>query len=456
MVGVPRGKLNRRAFLAKSFAVGGGFLVAPGLADIFRAYMIQGARAAGSGSAPQDVGYGVLAPTADCPELALPPGFRCRLMSEAGTPMADGTLTPGAQDGMAAFALANGNIRLIRNHEVRPGSTFRPVAGTNSYDVSGPGGTTSLEVSPDGERDLVRAFVSLSGTVGNCAGGLTPWGSWLSCEETTFGRGAGLAREHGYAFEVRAAAESEEHAIPLVAMGRFVREAVAVDPITGFVYQTEDRPTAGFYRFLPDQPGHLEAGGRLQMLAVASQPNYDTRRGQTLGVALPVVWVDILDPDPADAEARPLSVFEQGAAAGGAIFARLEGVWYGDDRLYFTSTTGGDFEKGQVWSYQPRDEVSGTVALVYESMNAAWLNNPDNLCVSPRGGLLLCEDSAGDLNFVRGLDREGRLFNFAQYLASRSEFAGATFSPDGQTLFVNVYEPGATYAIWGPWERGPL
>jgi secreted PhoX family phosphatase len=272
------------------------------------------------------------------------------------------------------------------------------------------------------------------------------------------GRGAGLARAHGYAFEVPVAAESEGDAIPLVAMGRFVREAIAVDPNTGVLYQTEDRLTAGLYRFLPAQPGLLQAGGRLQMLAVRDQPSCDMRKGQALGVELPVVWVDIADPDPPDAEANPLAVFQQGAAAGGAVFSRLEGIWYGDGRVYFASTAGGDLEKGQVWAYRPEDDATGVLVLLYESTDAALLNNPDNLCISPRGEVLLCEDSIGrdDRNSLRALDHEGRLFDIARYLASGSELAGATFSPDGETLFVNVYDPGATYAIWGPWDRGPL
>jgi secreted PhoX family phosphatase len=450
--------LSRRRFLAGSLAVAGGVLAAPTLADVIDAYLLRGARSTMGRSVQQDVGYGPLAPSADCPELALPAGFRCRRISEAGVLMADGRRTPGAQDGMAAFPLANGNIRLIRNHEVRPESAAVPVQGERPYDPHGGGGTTSLEVRPDGERELVRAFVSLSGTVGNCAGGPTPWGSWLSCEETTIGSAAGLARAHGYAFEVPAAAESEGDAIPLVALGRFVREAIAVDPDTGALYQTEDRLTAGLYRFLPSQPGLLQAGGQLQMLAIRGQPGYDTRRGQTRGAELPVAWVDIAEPNPPDAEANALAVFQQGATAGGAVFSRLEGIWYGDGQVYFTSTDGGNLGKGQVWAYRPQDEATGVLTLLSESTDAALLNNPDNVCVSPRGGVLLCEDSTGfdDGNYLRALDREGRLFDFAQHRASRSELAGATFSPDGQTLFVNVFSPGATYAIWGPWDRGPL
>jgi secreted PhoX family phosphatase len=359
---------------------------------------------------------------------------------------------------MAAFALPNGNVRLVRNHELYPTSQLLSVRGSRPYDGLGPGGTTSLEIRPDGERDPIRDFVSLSGTVGNCAGGPTPWGSWISCEETTIGSAAGLNHRHGYAFEIPANMESAVEAVPLTAMGRFIREAVAVDPETGTVYQTEDRTTAGFYRFLPRRPGQLAAGGRLQMLAVLDRPGYDARSGQAVGAVMRVGWVDIRDPDPADAEENPLAVFQQGAAAGGAVFARLEGIWYGDGRLVFASTSGGDLGTGQIWSYRPLDDDSGELSLCYESTDAWLLNNPDNVCLSPRGGVLLCEDSSDPTrhNFVRGLDHEGRRFTFAEHRGSTSEVAGATFSPDGETLFLNVYSPGATYAIWGPWDRGPL
>jgi secreted PhoX family phosphatase len=364
---------------------------------------------------------------------------------------------------MAAFSV-NGYIRLVRNHEI-PGLAT-PEPGTISsdplkaYDSGGLGGTTSLDIAVmrDGERVLVRDFVSLSGTIMNCAGGPTPWDSWLSCEESTQG-GAPLRQPHGYCFEVPAGAADEVAATPLRAMGRFVHEAVAVDPATGIVYETEDRPRAGFYRFIPNQPGVLAAGGRLQMLAVAGRPNYDTSVGQRVGRWLRVTWVDVLDPDPAGAEANPSAVFDQGFAAGGARFRRLEGCWAGNDSIVFSSTSGGDAGLGQIWEYQPASGADGRLRLLVESSSASCLDGPDNVTLSPRGGILVCEDGAGE-QYLRGVTPEGKVFDFALNLVTQREFAGATFSPDGETLFVNiqgdVVNPGMTFAIWGPWQNGAL
>jgi len=238
-----------------------------------------------------------------------------------------------------------------------------------------------------------------------------------------------------------------------------VHEAIAVDPKTSIVYETEDRLTAGFYRYVPNKKARLAAGGRLQMLAVKDRAGYDARTGQKVGAVLSVVWVDIENPDPVEAETDAFAVYKQGIARGGATFTRLEGCWHGEGRIYFTSTNGGDRGLGQVWEYQPQGKAGGLLKLLYESPDAEALRAPDNLCVSPRGrGLLVCEDGEGTQR-VRGLTREGRIFDFASNLVpgfENREFAGATFSPDGKTLFVNVQTPGLTFAIWGPWKKGAL
>jgi secreted PhoX family phosphatase len=271
-----------------------------------------------------------------------------------------------------------------------------------------------------------------------------------------------LTQPHGYIYEVPAFGTTTRQ--PLKAMGRFSHEANATDPHTGIVYETEDAGfTSGFYRFIPAQRGKLAAGGTLQMLAVEGQPNYNTRLGQTPDEPLDVVWVTIDTPDPI-LPAGP-TVFAQGAAKGGAAFARLEGAWYGRGRIYFTSTNGGDAGQGQVWEYEPSSE---TLRLVFESPSAEILNSPDNITVSPRGGLVLCEDGSG-AEFLHGLTVDGEIFEFAQnnvVLAGQrngitgdfrgSEFAGATYSPDGKWLFVNVQSPGITFAITGPWRNGAL
>jgi hypothetical protein len=241
-----------------------------------------------------------------------------------------------------------------------------------------------------------------------------------------------------------------------------------VDPDTGIVYETEDQRRAGLYRFIPNTPGQLAKGGRLQMLGVAGRPRYDTRTNQRPGARFPITWIDIADPTRAHAPGEAgenAGVFLQGLNGGGAIFGRLEGAWYADGRVFVTATNGGDAEKGQVWELNIREQE---IRLVFESPGGHVLNMPDNLVVSPRGGLVLCEDSR-DNPCIHGLTRDGRIVRFARNTVvlngERSgfrgdyrnrEFAGATFSPDGRWLFVNVLTPGFTLAITGPWERGIL
>lgn len=455
---------DRRTFLRGAGAAG-GVLVMQGFAlSRIDAALIAEERA----------GYGPLRParSGNTGEtlLALPEGFKYTVIGRTGARMSDGRATPPAHDGMAAFRVG-GELRLVRNHEINNGAGRAGAAlGAAHYDGTAGGGTTTLVIDPV-TRETVSDFVSLSGTLVNCAGGPTPWGSWISCEETTMGatrfrdaegveRG-GFARPHGYCFEVAASANGPSAPVPLKAMGRFVHEAVAVDPENGVVYETEDRQTAGFYRFLPARNGVLAAGGRLQMLAVKDRPGYDARTGQKAGAVLPVVWVEIENPDPPEAENDALAVYKQGVARGGATFARLEGCWYGRGRVYFTSTSGGDKILGQVWEYEPRGKSEGRLRLVYESPSVESLQAPDNLCVSPRGrGLVICEDGDSTLRQrVRGLSYDGRVFDFAENLVpgfENREFAGATFSPDGDTLFFNVQTPGVTFAVWGPWQKGAL
>lgn len=398
--------------------------------------------------------------------LALPAGFEYNVFGKTGSKMGDGRLTPGAHDGMAAFTV-DGKIRLVRNHEVRKrkGEETKAIGDRrNSYDMSAGGGTTTLIVDPS-SRDLIKDYVSLSGTIVNCAGGPTPWGTWITCEETTVGHIAGQVyhkdsdivkfdRDHGYNFEVSANANGTVKAVPLKEMGRFVHEAVAIDPATGTVYQTEDFKTAGFYRYIPNKPGNLAAGGKLQMMRVKDRPELDTRKNMRAGEVLKCDWVDIKNPDPSDATQKPLAVFEQGKAQGAATFGRLEGCWYGHGHIYLNSTDGGNAGKGQIWRYTSKGD-EGELVLLFESPSADVLDAPDNICVSPRGGLAICEDGGGT-NFVRGLTADGRIFSFAQNVMNDSEFAGSCFSADGRTMFVNIQSPGLTLAIWGPWERGGL
>ena len=429
--------LDRRRFLGRSAAAAGtalaGSAALPGL--VARAEGSPGRAGRGGG------GYGPLSPTASRNTsetiLALPKGFSYTVFGRTGSVMSDGRPTPAAHDGMAAFPSHDG-IRLVRNHEVR--SRTAAIHAEKAYDLLAGGGNTTLVVDPD-TRLLIKDFVSLSGTHTNCAGGPTPWGTWVTCEETTTGPTAGYGKAHGYNFEVPADANGP------------------VDPSTGWVYETEDRGTSGIYRFIPRRQGELASGGELSMLRVLGTPNYDTRTGQTLGEKLKIDWVPIADPDPANAEAEALAVFRQGSALGGATFSRLEGAWWGNGRIYFHATDGGDLGLGQVWELRPFGATGkGLLSLVYESKDPARLDSPDNIAVSPRGGIVICEDGDGD-QYVRGLTHRGEIFDLAlntHPAFTGSEFAGATFSPDGETLFVNIQTPGVTVAIWGPWDEGAL
>jgi uncharacterized protein len=414
-----------------------------------------------------DIGYGPLRPVKDAttglPLLELPDGFRYLTFGWTGDPLENGRPTPPAHDGMAAFAGENGTLVLVRNHEV----SAAPAFGDTPYDPQAGGGTTTIVFDPAAER-VVAMRPSLSGTFRNCAGGRTPYNSWLTCEETVIAPGAQnpTTKQHGYIFEVPATGAS--NAEPLKAMGCFVHEAIAIDPATGVVYETEDRAQAGLYRFTPKTPGRFADGGSLQMLAIDGRPRFDTSRAQRAGATYGVHWVDIPQPDRPHIDAAKgdaNGVIAQGLERGGAIFSRLEGAYFGEGRLYVTATDGGDARMGQVWELDPKNE---RLRLVFESSGPELLNMPDNLCLSPRGALAICEDGTMRPS-LHGLTRDGRIFRFArnsvQLAGERNgivgdftnrEIAGVTYSPDGTWMFFNVQNPGITFALTGPWAQGGL
>lgn len=409
--------------------------------------------------------------------LDLPDGFSYQIISRHGDAMDDGFFVPHRADGMATFPGPDGTTILVRNHEVSIGadrqeSPFRGnetlqarLSAEQVYDLDADGvpcagGTTTIVFNTDAQR-VERQFLSLVGTERNCAGGPTPWNTWITCEETVRRAGDNCDRDHGYPFEVPATAEPHlADPVPLKAMGRFNHEAVAVDPASGIVYQTEDRGDGLVYRYIPNEPGQLAQGGRLQALVVTDRPRLDTRNWETQtvspGAPMSVRWMDLDGIESPNDDLR-----HRGFEAGAARFARGEGMWYGDGAVYFACTNGGRIKKGQIWKYTPspqegapdETDAPGTLELFVEPNDGGLIDNADNLTVSPWGDLIVCEDGSGE-QYLVGITPEGEFYKFAHNaMANDSEFAGATFSPDGTTFFVNIQHAGLTLAITGPWQK---
>ncbi len=417
--------------------------------------------------------YGPLKPTNDLttgqPLLMLPDGFTYRTYGWAGHIMNDGAPTPGLHDGMGVISSSPDELVLCRNHEV---PFFGPPLTSDSrrtYDSQASGGCTNLVFSLK-SSEFTNSYASIAGTLRNCAGGVTPWGTWLTCEEvvaspdeTVENTHYKCGKPHGYIFEVPV--EGVQSPQPLTDMGRFWHEAIAFDPKTGYVYETEDRKESGFYRFIPQTPEKLASGGKLQMMKLKGLP--DSRTGITQGASFDVSWVDIAEPNqghsPGTTDAK--GVFEQGKKLKATTFARLEGCDYFDGRIVFVATNGGDAKSGQIWQYSPQEE---TVTLLYESPNRETLDFPDNVTFTPNGHIILCEDSDRRAQRLFMLNPQGEMAVFAvnnmnlkqtpidgapQRDFSTSEWAGACFSPDGKWLFVNIQDPGVTIAITGPWNH---
>lgn len=422
------------------------FLAATGSA--FAALLASGCVSRSLAAPAADSPYGALvSDPADL--LDLPEGFSYRVIARLGDTMDDGGRLPDNADGMGCFDLGDGRIALVRNHEL----TARQHNGdvlASGYDRTAAGrvlhGGTTTQVLDASTLATVRQYRSLAGTIRNCAGGVTPWGSWLTCEEDTTRAGHGVGRDHGWVFEVPANAGGLVDAAPLTAMGRFNHEAAAVDPATGIVYMTEDRDDGLLYRFVPNEPGRLDRGGRLQALAargLKDSRNWDERPISS-GRSRAVRWIDLDQVESPEDNLRG-----RGAAKGATLFARGEGIHMGRGELYFCCTSGGAAGLGQVFRLVPDKD---RLELFFESRSKSQFNYGDNLTVAPNGHLIVCEDAYSRVvdNHLRGITPQGRAYPLAR-LRIQTELAGACFSPDARTLFVNVFSPTATLAITGPW-----
>lgn len=494
--------VSRRAFLVGSVGI-----ATVTIATVLAAQRSRRMTVSAGGSASVLGPYGPLRPVADLetslPLLQLPEGFEYRSWSWSGDPMTNGQPTPDRHDGMGVIAAMRRNAEdelvLVRNHEREFAS---PIAAPRRYDTVVPageaeppgGGTTNLVFRG---RRWISVEPSLGGTLVNCAGGVTPWGTWLSCEETMIDLTAKGGRRHGYVFEVRRnPAETTGKAI--VDMGRMKHEAVAVDPATKYAYLTEDNPNRStFYRFIPNDrsgtPGSYEAGGRLQAARVIGRDNADLR-APALGDEHRLEWIDLSEPDADPGELPAGFPGATGAASGpfleawskGALcMSRGEGICSYAGKIYVVDTSAGTgllgrrgYGEGAVWEYDPRGEMLRTIFVAGSQLVA---DNPDNITISPRGGILLCEngepvtDSYGPGTRLLGLTAQGESYTFAKnnlvlrpdqvFAAGKAvapgdyrgaEWAGACFDPAGEVLFVNIQQPGITFAIWGPWAKGNL
>ncbi|TLS40595.1 DUF839 domain-containing protein [Streptomyces montanus] len=476
--------LTRRDFARRSAITGAGvalvgsvgaFATAPG------ALASQDTETTGDDPEVQGggVGYGPLLPD---PQgiLALPAGFSYRVITYSGkTKLESGEITPSNHDGTATFAGPRGTTLLVNNHELKgPRANWKyPVPLTEGlvYDPAASGGCTVVEVRPDGH---VAEWVGIAGTSTNCAGGSTPWGTWLTCEENSDRAGVnGMTKDHGYVFEV----DPIDHGAnrdpePLKFFGRYDHEAVVIDPKRGHAYLTEDAagPNGLFYRWTPPK-GFQYGPGKFRGLAddagVLQAPTCydaggryvdDLSRATKIGTVYGVDWIDVPDRD-----AKTVAVRKQFAEGEVTRARKLEGMWWGDGGAYIVSSYARAESPvqhdGQVWFYDPTRRTLTLKVLLGVNPDPAKdgaLDGPDNITVSPYGGLILAEDGEG-IQHLFGATDSGRTYPIArndlnigtEEAPEYSEFTGVTFSPDGKTLYANIQVPGIMLAITGPWQR---
>ena len=418
--------LNRREFLRRSFLTAGAASSATLLTACMGASSFPGGRSAAGARASRLSEIGPLqAPDAN--GLRLPEGFSSRVVAVSGqTPVLGGTyLWHSFPDGGATYRAEDGGWIYTSNSEV-------PRAGGLS------GGCGALRFDADG--NVIDAYSILTGTDGNCAGGKTPWQTWLSCEEPQ-----AATNSPGLTFECDPFSPGSE-GVALPALGIFKHEAVCVDDFNKLLYLTEDTGDGRFYRFVPsaaDWPAGASRAamqeGQLQVLRFSAGGRGQSLDDAGLDVSRPhaVVWEDVVQPEQPQQAVRS----NLGADAPGSRFRGGEGLWYFDGVVYFSTKS-----DNRIWAYE---HATGLLEVIYDfaTSDNAILSGVDNLVVSEFGDVLVAEDG-GDMQIVAILpDRSLLPIVQASDDTGQSELVGPAFSPDGTRLYFSAQRNGRNGAL---------